>query len=89
MYKQTQIRLRSVEASLSAAASDRDSLQAKARLLENTVEELHSKLSDETTGRRLAEQSVGTLRLQLEDMKNDKVCIFSFLGGNYTLRKYI
>jgi hypothetical protein len=62
-----------VEASLAAAASDRDSMQAKCRLLENTVQELQSKLSDESTGRRLAEQSVGTLRLQLEDMKNDKV----------------
>ncbi|XP_053406240.1 uncharacterized protein LOC123523252 isoform X2 [Mercenaria mercenaria] len=69
---QTQTRLRSVEASLASAASDRDSLQAKARLHENTIEELQSKMSDESTGRRLAEQSVGTLRLQLEDMKNDK-----------------
>jgi hypothetical protein len=75
-----------VEASLAAAASDRDSMQAKCRLLENTVEELQSKLSDESTGRRLVEQSLGTLRLQLEDMKNDKVCtLCDILKSRYFL----
>lgn len=71
LYK-TQTRLNSVEASLAAASNDRDSLQAKARLHENTIEELQRQLADESTGRRLAEQSVGSLRLQLEDAKNDK-----------------
>ena len=73
---QTHSRLRSVDTSLASAASDRDSLQAKCRLQEKTLEDLRSQLSDENTGRRLTEQSVGQLRLKMEDVKNDKVWVF-------------
>ncbi|KAL4227673.1 hypothetical protein ACF0H5_013109 [Mactra antiquata] len=69
---QTQTRLRTIEASLATAINDRDSLQAKCCLQERTIEDLETKFSDESTGRRLAEQSVGSLRIQLEDMRNDK-----------------
>ncbi|XP_052225855.1 uncharacterized protein LOC127841237 isoform X2 [Dreissena polymorpha] len=69
---QTQSRLRSVEASLVSAASERDSLQAKCRLQEKSLEEIQARLAEEHTGRRLVEQSVGSLRLQLEEARNNK-----------------
>ncbi|XP_052769316.1 plectin-like isoform X2 [Mya arenaria] len=69
---QTQSRLRSVETSLASAAGERDTALGKLRLHEKTVEDLRAKLADENTARRLTEQSVGTLRLQLEEARNEK-----------------
>lgn len=77
--------MRTLEASLASAVNDRDSLQAKTCLLEKTIDDLEMKLSDEGTGRRLAEQSVGSLRLQLEDMRNDKVTVWSKINDLFKI----
>lgn len=76
---QTQKQFRSVQESFAQAAEARDGLQAQKRLADHTIEELQSKLSDESTARRLLEQSLGTLRLELEDVRNEKVQEFWFL----------
>ena len=75
MFKQfqTQTQLRAVETKLASVTEARDSLQAHKCLADKTVEDLQSQLSDESTGRRLAEQSIGKLRLEFEDLRNEKV----------------
>ena len=75
---QTQTQLRAVEGTLASVTETRDSLQAHKCLADKALEETQAKLSDEATGRRLAEQSVGTLRLQLEDIRNEKVQVQIF-----------
>ena len=72
---QTQSQLRSAQESLAAATEARDSLQAQKRLADHTLEELQSQLSDQATGRRLMEQSLGSMRLEVEELRNEKVII--------------
>ncbi|KAK3608373.1 hypothetical protein CHS0354_030835 [Potamilus streckersoni] len=72
---QSQSQLQSSQSHLALAADARDKLQGRVRILERDLEEIKSKLSDESTGRHLTEHSVGSLRLQLEDTRNQKIVV--------------
>ena len=88
MLFQTQSKIQSLESSLASAIESRDKLQVEYRISQRSLEEAKEHLQEETTARKISEQSAQSLESQLHESRKERVINFMiYMYIIYVLKK--